>query len=108
MSKTTDKLNETPSAKKSGFIFIDSQDLLGINKSMYSALYVSGIALSYLLVSLYIVPMVFTGTLSIVNYCLIHLGIALAWVGIGFLIKKFIIQNKLIKSGQLMGGDKNA
>lgn len=105
MSQATDKLNNAPSAKQHGFIFIDSQDLLGINKSMYSALYVSGIALSYLLVSFYIVPMVFAGTLSIVNYCLIHLGIALAWVGIGYLIKRFIIQDKLIQSGQLAGGE---
>lgn len=107
MSETTDKLNNAPSAKQHGFIFIDSQDLLGINKSMYSALYVSGIALSYLLVSLYIVPMVFAGTLTILNYCLIHFGIALAWVGIGYLIKRFLIQDKLIKSGELVGG-KNA
>ena len=104
MSQTTDKLNQAPSAKKHGFIFIDSNDLVGIDKSMYSALYVSGIALSYLLVSLYIVPIVFAGTLSIVNYCLIHLAVALAWVGIGYLIKRFITQDKLIKSGQLMGG----
>lgn len=107
MSETIDKLNNSSSAKKHGFIFIDANDLVGINKSVYSALYVSGIALSYLLVALYIVPMVFAGTLSMVNYCIIHLGIALAWVGIGYLIKRFLIQDKLIKSGELVGG-KNA
>lgn len=105
MSVTTDKLNQSPTAKSNGILFLDANEFVSIQKSLYSLAYVGGISISYLLLSLHVVPMLFTGAMSISIYCLIHFGVALAWVGIGYLIKKFLLQDKLITKGELVTGD---
>lgn len=99
MTETTDRLNGTPTAKQHGLLFVDSKEFSDIYQALYHWVFVAGISVSYLIATLYVLPLV---TLSV--YCFIHLGIALAWIGVGWFMKRFIVQDKLIKHADLIGG----
>lgn len=103
MSESTDKLNNTTTAKKHGFVFLDINEHAVIAKSMYSWVYVLGISVSYFLLAIKVIPLLFSGAISVGMYCTIHFGLAGIWLGVGYLMKKYLLQDRLVAKGKNVG-----
>lgn len=73
-----------------GYLFIEAKELESVYKAPYSVLFILCIAASYI----FLLPPALLST---------GCALAVGWVGVGWLVKKYLLQDKLISKGDIGG-----